>query len=65
MHRSRTMTVAAAAALVIAGLVAPAAATAAPAAPTASASIVTKLKHLPGVTLLGTNPNAPGRLHGL
>ncbi len=60
MHRSRSMIVATAAAFVLASLVAPAAASAAPSVkPTANAGIVTKLKHLPGVTFLGTNPNAP------
>jgi hypothetical protein len=50
----RLLTTAIAAAFVLAGLAAPGVASAA-----GGSGIVAKLKHLPGVTFLGTNPNAP------
>ncbi len=56
MRRLRTSTLVAVAAL-IAQLLVPSVATAA--APAATDGIVTQLKHLPGVTYLGANPNAP------
>ncbi len=60
MRRGRLMTAGIATAFVMAGLVAPAtAATAKPVPASSGGGIVAKLKHLPGVTFLGTNPNAP------
>ena len=62
MHRSRIIIAAATSAVfAMAGLAAPAVASVAgPAAsPASGGGIVAKLKHLPGVTFLGTNPNAP------
>src|SRR5690349_9320835 len=49
----RLLTTAIAAAFVMAGLASPATAAG------TGGGIVAKLKHLPGVTFLGTNPNAP------
>ena len=62
MHRGRPMAVAVATVFAMAGFAVPAtagAATAPSATPAANASIITQLKHLPGVTYLGKNPNAP------
>lgn len=55
----RLMTATIAAAFVLAGLAAPAAAGARTVGSASGGGIVAKLKHLPGVTFLGTNPNAP------
>lgn len=55
----RLMTTAIAVAFVVAGLAVPAAAGARTVGSASGGGIVAKLKHLPGVTFLGTNPNAP------
>jgi hypothetical protein len=62
MRRTPLMNVAAAAAVIMAGLAAPGAAGAAVAHPAVSgsdSSFISKLKHLPGVTYLGKNPYPP------
>jgi PS-10 peptidase S37 len=62
MHRSRPTAVAVATVFALAGFAASPTATAATSrsvTPAASASFITQLRHLPGVTYLGKNPNAP------